>query len=759
MLTKLKEIVQEISQIPVLEEALACVAQRLVEVMQIDCCSVYLADYQEQYFRLVATDGLSADAVGRVTIGFSEGLIGLIGQREEPINVADAQAHPRFKHYPEVKEESYHAFLGTPIIHQRRVLGVISVQQKQRRKFSEQDEALLVTLAVQMALEIANAEARGVLQFSDSDVKTHKQRSIWGIPGSPGLAIGEGVVPSARAHLRDYVLRKSKNVKLEVKEYRAAVVATKRDIAELNERIEGSVPEDVATIFQMYDLLLDANSLGHEVEDKIKDGWDAASALKIVSEDYQQRFSRMSDPYMRERAIDVADLSNRVFLHLVAEQTEFEKVADEVILVADVVSAAMLAEYPAGSLKGIVSLKGATNSHTAILARAMGIPAVMGISDVPLSLFGGRQLILDGYVGEIKVNPDEGTFAHYKLLVEEEQELEQTIAGYADIEAKTQDGCNIELLINAGLSVELDANYLASGDGVGLYRTEIPFMQRERFPSEQEQVELYRQMLTAYPDKTVTMRTLDVGGDKPLPYLNYKEDNPFLGWRGIRVTLDHPEIFIVQVRAMLRASIGYSNLQIMLPMITSLSEVREAKRLISQAYYEVNEDAVKNGQVLNRPKVGIMLEVPAIIYQLPEAASLVDFFSIGSNDLTQYLLAVDRNNARVSSLYSSYHPSVLRVLVQIVETVSSLGKPITLCGEMASDAGGIVLLLAMGYRKLSVNGQNLAKAKWVISHMKLARAEQLLADVLLKTDPEEVQELLNLELENMGLGGLVRAGK
>lgn len=759
MLTKLKDIVREINQQPSLEEALECVSRRLVEVFDAQCCSIYLADHEQQHFRLAATEGLATDAVGRVRIPFSEGLIGLIGQREEPINVADAQAHPRFKHYPDVQEEHFHAFLGTPIIHQRRVLGVITVQHTAARKFSEQEEALLVTLAVQMALEIVTAEARGALVAEPGDDTLTQSRMLRGIPGSTGVAMGVGTVLSAHASLRDLIPTTTADVAAEIERFRAAVAATRSELAELTKRIEGDVPPDVAAIFQLYDMLLDAASLGREVEQQIAAGWSAASGLKWVAEGYRKQFARMTDAYLRERAIDVEDLSNRVLAHLQERPRTVLNQQQKQVLVADVVTPSMLAEYSSGVLIGIVSLRGASNSHMAILARAMGIPAVVGIANVPLSLFADRPLVVDGYAGKVHLNPTAKVSNVYSQLLVEEQQLETEIQAYADQTATTTNQQAVALLINAGLSYELDTKYLAQGDGVGLYRTEIPFMQQERFPSEAEQVSLYRKMLRAYPDKTVAMRTLDVGGDKPLAYMTYAEDNPFLGWRGIRITLDHPEIFIVQVRAMLRASAGYSNLQIILPMIASVGEVSQAKRLIRQAYYEVNEEVTAAGQVLYRPKVGVMIEVPSTIFQLPQLARIVDFFSIGSNDLTQYLLAVDRNNSRVSGRYDSLHPSVLAALHTIVQQAKQHGIPTTVCGEIAADPAGMILLLAMGYRRLSMNGHDLAKAKWVINLTDTRRAEILLTRALNKLETEEVREMMDLELENMGLGGLVRAGK
>ena len=308
---------------------------------------------------------------------------------------------------------------------------------------------------------------------------------------------------------------------------------------------------------------------------------------------------------------------------------------------------------------------------------------------------------------------------------------------------KTQDGCRIALYVNAGLSAEIEATQFANADGIGLYRTEIPFMLRERFTSEPEQVELYRQILMASPEQPITMRTLDVGGDKPLPYFPINEENPFLGWRGIRLTLDHPEIFLVQVRAMLRASIGLTNLQIMLPMISSVAEVQEARRLIDQAFFEISDEVKDMDVLLERPKLGIMLEVPSVLYQLPQLARQVDFFSVGSNDLTQYLLAVDRNNTRVASLYNSYHPAVLSALYDIVKQADANQVPVTVCGEIAGEPGGSILLMGMGYRKLSMNAHNLRKINWVVRNVSLEESKQLLIKTLTASTHEEVFVYIN----------------
>ncbi|TDF38329.1 phosphoenolpyruvate--protein phosphotransferase [Alteromonadaceae bacterium M269] len=757
MLTQLKRIVQELNKIPTLDESTAWLVKRLAEVMQVDCCTVYLADYKLQQFTLMATEGLSKQAVGSVFIGFNEGLIGLVGQREEPINIEDAQSHPRFKHYPEVQEEKYYAFLGVPIIHQRKVLGVITVQQEEQRRFSEDEEAFLTTLAAQMALEVVHTQARGGLHSNEQKQLKQQHRTLRGVPGSSGLAIGIGYVPNARPTISNMILRRSADTDRQIFDFRAAVKLTREEVDNFSEKMKNDVAEDVLAIFQLYHHLLDANSLGNEVEEKINAGWDAISALKIVVDHYSSQFRDMNDPYMKERAVDVEDLGNRLLVHLLRGQMSESKRPDEFILIADEVTASMLAEYSESQLKAVISMRGSSNSHAAILARGMGLPAIMGLSDVPLAMLDGKLILFDGYSGELVISPSESVHREFAHLVAEEQELSSIIAEQAMLPAVTPDDCAIELFINTGLSTDIELG--EGSEGIGLYRTEIPFMLRERFPSETEQYKIYRSMLEAYSTKLVTMRSLDVGGDKPLPYFPIVEENPFLGWRGIRLTLDHPEIFLIQIRAMLRASIGLNNLQIMLPMITSVDEVIESNRLIKQAYYEVKEEAQSAGLALVKPKVGVMLEVPAVIYQLPLLVDKVDFFSVGSNDLTQYLLAVDRNNAQVADLYDSYHPAVLNALKHIVEQANALSIPISLCGELAGDPGGALLLMAMGYRQLSMNSHNLQKIKWVIRSVPLDSAKMLLNRVLLQTNPADVKQEISLLLESQGLGGLVRAGK
>lgn len=765
MLTTLRHIVLEFSQETQLQSALERMVSQIKKALKTDCCSVYLADYSQQHFLLMASDGLAQNSLGQTTIGFSEGLVGLVGQREEPLNIADARNHQHYIHAPEVEEDDYNAFLGTPIIHQRKVLGILSIQQKESRNFTENEEAFLVTLAAQLSSALANAEINNLLNQED---KSCRAKQLLGIAGAPGIALSEIVVCQPKVNLSTLPLKKVEVAEqaAQIKCFEAAVNKTLADFEHLSHKLSVIVDDESLAIFDVYKQLLEQADLSQEITKKIRQGWQVQSALKLVIEHYIIQFEAIDDSYLKERASDIRDLGNRLLFNLQQQKSEQLSLPKSFILLAEDVTAAMLAEYQHKGLKAIVSLSGSANSHAAILAHALELPAIMGVSNIPIAQLDQQFAIVDGYSGELYINPDESLKREYQHLIAQERELTEKIQKVIHLPTITKDGRTIELQLNAGLSAEFEFPENLDALGIGLFRTEIPFMNRHCFPSEHEQTQLYKDLLADFPQKSVTMRTLDVGGDKSLPYFPILEDNPFLGWRGIRITLDHPEIFLVQVRAMMRANQHHKNLEIMLPMISNVGEVDEAIRLINQAYYEV--DAELNAETsiagddqpikLTRPKIGIMLEVPSVIFQLEELALRVDFFSVGSNDLTQYLLAVDRNNAQVANLHDAYHPSVLRALNNIAEQSAKYLVPLSLCGELAGEPAGALLLLAMGFDKLSMNGHNIARIKWVIRHVDFKRAKVILAYTLKLTTAEQVHSYLNEQLEQLGLGGFIRAG-
>lgn len=757
MLRVLQRIVEAVTQAPEFGEALRTMVGEVKQALETDSCTVYLADHDQQCFRLAATDGLAVRSKNPIEVPFGEGVISLAAQREEPLNIANATEHPAFKILDELDEGAYNAMLVAPVIHRRRVLGVLTVQQVNARAFSRDEEAFVVTLAAQLAVVIAHAEAKGLLRTETQSPWLH---SVRGLPAAPGVAVGLAYVAKPPARLEQVTPRRTDRPNHEIRRFRLAVSRTRKQLDELSERLADQVAADTLAIFDTYHGMLDSASLGDAVESTIRKGWRAQTALKMVVEQFIRQFEQVDDPYIRERASDVRDVGQRVLFHLQQREQRQLTLPPRCILVAEEVTATMLGELPAADIIGMISMRGSSNSHAAILARSMGIPAVLGVADVSLQELQDTLLVVDGYTGEIFINPPAQVLSEYEQLAHEEDELRELAATTRNLPTETQDGVPVALHLNVGLNADQELLQQLNARGVGLYRTEIPFMLRERLPTEDEQVELYQSVLEQFRGAPVVMRTLDVGGDKPLPYLPVQEENPALGWRGIRLTLDHPEIFLVQVRAMLRASLGINNLRILLPMVSSPAEVDDASRLLKQAYFEVAEELnCATDERLYQPQLGVMIEVPALIYQLDAVASKVDFFSVGSNDLTQYLLAVDRNNQRVAELYDGYHPAVLRALQDIAKRCHELNKPVSVCGELAGEPGGALLLTAMGYRTLSMNGYNIDRVRYILRNVRLPTMQVLLEQALAARTPEQVRHLVNMKLESLGLGGFVRAGK
>jgi len=748
MLNMLRRVVQEVNAARDLPSALDIIVQRVREEMGTEVCSVYLFNPDTGRYVLMATEGLNKAAVGVVSLASNEGLIGFVGAREEPVNLEDAAAHPRFRYFAETGEERYASFLGVPIIHHRRVMGVLVVQQKARRQFSEGDEAFLVTMSAQLAGVIAHAEATGAIRGLGWGGEVVQDTRFDGVPGAPGVAIGQAVVMLPPADLGSVPDRHIEDVEAEQQLFREAREAVRDDMLQLSDKLASQLRREELALFDVYLMMLDDAALGNEVNALIAGGQWAQAALRDVIAAHVARFEAMEDSYLRERATDIKDIGRRVLAFLQEAGREQRVYSEQCILVSEEITPAMLGEVPKEKLVGLVSVMGSGNSHVAILARAMGIPTVMGVVDLPYSRMDGLELIVDGNHGEVYSNPSQELRKHYLELVQEERELSQGLEELSELPCVTVDGHRMPLWVNTGLLADVARSLDRGAEGVGLYRTEVPFMVQDRFPSEKEQQITYREQLEAFHPLPVTMRSLDIGGDKALSYFPIKEDNPFLGWRGIRVTLDHPEIFLVQTRAMLKASQGLNNLRIMLPMISSVYEVEEALHLIHRAYSEVLDEGVD----VPMPPVGVMIEVPAAVYQARELVQMVDFLSVGTNDLTQYLLAVDRNNPRVADLYHSLHPAVLHALVRIASACRDAGKPMSVCGEMAGDPAAAVLLMAMGCDVLSMNATNLPKVKWLLRQISLTDAKALLDEVLELDNPYLVQSSLHMALKRMGLG-------
>ncbi|CNH55971.1 phosphoenolpyruvate--protein phosphotransferase [Yersinia ruckeri] len=748
MLTRLREVVEKVAMAASLTDALELLVNETCLAMNTEVCSIYLADNDRRCYYLMATRGLKKPRGRTITLAFDEGVVGLVGRLAEPINLADAQSHPSFKYVPQVKEDRFRAFLGVPIIYRRQLLGVLVVQQREHRQFDESEESFMVTLATQLAAILSQSQLNAIFG-------QYRQTRIRALAAAPGVAVAEGWQDTSQPSL-DLVYKASTLDSVRERErLTQALEEAAAEFRRFSKRFTASSQKESAAIFDLYSHLLNDARLKRELFAEIDAGSVAEWAVKQVVEQFAAQFASLQDTYMRERAGDLRALGQRLLFHLDDSTSGTSQWPERFILVADELTATLLAEVPQDRLAGVVVRDGAANSHAAILVRAMGIPTVMG-ADIQPSLLSQRLLIVDGYRGEILVDPEPVLVQEYQRLITEEIELSKLAEDDVEQPAELKSGERIQVLLNAGLSPEHEQLLGGRVDGVGLYRTEIPFMLQSGFPSEDEQVAQYQGMLQLYPQKPVTLRTLDIGADKQLPYMPISEENPCLGWRGIRVTLDQPEIFLIQVRAMLRANAGTGNLGILLPMITSLEEVDEAKRLIDRAGREVQEVL---GYELPKPRLGVMIEVPAMIFMLPYLKSRVDFISVGTNDLTQYLLAVDRNNTRGASLYDSLHPAMLQVLRQILVQATDSGLQVSLCGEMAGDPMGALLLVGLGYRQLSMNGRSVARIKYLLRNVDLVEAEALAERVLTAQMTTDVRHLTAAFMERRGLGGLIRGGK
>lgn len=751
-LKALRRIVQDINAAPNLHIALDTVVSQVAQEMAVDACSIYLFDERYQRYVLMATQGLNAQAVGRVSIEVGEGLVGWVGQREEIINLADASAHARYVPIADTDEEQFSAFLGVPIMYRRKVTGVMVARSRTKNPFSEAEESFLMTLCAQLSAAIAYAHLVGNIDVFRKTPSASSYQTFQGVAGANGIALGRAVIFSPVADLSTVPDRETEEIEEELAKLDQAVIAVREDIKKLDTKMKDSLMSDERALFSVFLRMLDDNALPAEIKALVSEGQWAQGAVRQVVERHTLLFAQMEDDYLKERVSDLKDLGRRILVHLQITDPAHHEITEDTILVSEEISTAALVELPVDNIAAIVTTEGAANSHMVIVARALGIPTVVGVTELPLNSLDDVEIIVDAYQGRVFIHPPRRLRSRYKDIKKEEEQLAKELKQYEQRDAITPDGTAVPLLVNTGLMIDVVKGVQRGAKGVGLYRSEIPFMLRGRFPGEEEQRLIYRQQLSHFANKPVVMRTLDIGADKDLPYFSIEEDNSALGWRGIRFTLDHPEIFSSQIRAMLKASIGLDNLHILLPMITSVSEVEEVLYLLERDLLAVQEEEQVK---IMRPKVGVMIEVPSVLWQIDALASMVDFFSVGSNDLTQYLLAVDRNNSHVANLYSHFHPAVIQVLTELVQKCHQQQKPVSICGEMAGDPLSAILLMAMGFDSLSMSASNILKVRKAICHVPLSDAKALLDEALTLDNTFMIKSLLQHYFKAHNLADLI----
>ncbi len=742
MLVTLRKIVQEVSTASNLDDALSIIVSRVKEALPVDACAVYLADAKREDYVLMASNGFNPASTGKVRVGLQEGILGLVGESRELVVVRDLANDPRYRPSSETGEERFQSFLGIPLIHYHQVLGVLTAWKRINYQFDKDEVTFFVTIAAQLAKAIHNAAAvNEVSRMLNGELQDDS--CISGIQMSTGVAIGTAALLYPLAKLESIPDRPTQDIDAEEIAFLRAIAAVDEGLRASSDRLTTALTSEVRALFNAYVMLLGGGSLVSDTLERIRGGHWAPGAWRDTIVKYAQSFKQMEDPYLSARAEDIREIGQRVLLQLHTESNESRQYPDRCILVGDTLSISDIAAVPIDRLVGIVSMHGSALSHTAVLARALGIPAVVCLAPLPIRWLDGCEMAVDGDQGRIFIQPSRTVLEAFQRRVSEKQARSEQLIALRDLPAETADGIRLPLYANIGLVSDTLVAKDSGAEGVGLYRTEYHFLLRDAFPLEDEQYRIYREVLESFSSTLVSLRTLDVGGDKILPYFPVDEDNPSLGCRGIRFSLDHPEIFLIQIRAMLRANAGIKNLQILFPMISRVGELDEALGLLARAYRELLEE----GQAADKPRVGAMIEVPAAVFLAPALAERVDFLSVGTNDLAQYMLAVDRNNAQVVTPYDSLHPAVLNAIHLVVNGAHRQRKPVSICGEMAGDPAGALLLLGMGVDALSMSPRSIAPIKLVIRSFTVQRARALLDLALRMEDGFAVHRLLNEALE------------
>jgi phosphotransferase system, enzyme I, PtsP len=721
LLRRLREVMAEqVSAQERLDKIVVLIAANMVA----EVCSVYVLRV-DSTLELYATEGLNKSAVHQTVLRSDEGLVGLVASEANPINLSDAQNHPAFSYRAETGEEIYHSFLGVPVLRAGNTLGVLVVQNRARRTYTEEEEEALQTTAMVLAEMIASGELSAIAQ-PGAEPAARRPLHLVGLALNDGIALGHVVLHEPRVVITNFI---ADDVPKELKRLEAAVETMRSDLDVLLERgevAEGGEHRDVLEAYRMF-----AYDRGwvHRLEEAVATGLTAEAAVERVQSDTRARMLRATDPYLRERLHDLDELANRLMHQLLGQDyaPARDRLPENAVLVARSMGPAALLDYDRKRLRGLILEEGGPNSHVAIVARALGIAAVGRIDNATGLVDPGDAIIVDGAAADVHVRPSPDMERAYIERVRLRARRQSQYLALRDKPCVTKDGEKIALMINAGLAVDLPHIQETGACGIGLFRTELQFMVSANMPRSAEQFSLYRAVLDAAGDKPVTFRTLDIGGDKVVPYLrNVEEENPALGWRAIRLGLDRPGLLRTQLRALLRAA-GGRDLKVMFPMIATVEEFDEARALVERELTYLRRHGHK---LPERADVGSMVEVPSLLYQLDELLERVDFLSVGSNDLMQFFYAADRGNARVADRFDTLSAPILRALKKIVTKAAVHGKPVTLCGELASKPIGALALIAIGYRAFSVAPSAIGPVKAMLLDLDAAKVTALIEPLL-----------------------------
>jgi phosphotransferase system enzyme I (PtsP) len=705
------------------QQRLDTVVRIIAQSMVAEVCSIYLRRASGE-LELFATQGLKPDAVHNTRLRPGEGLVGEVARSAGPISLSDAPSHPSFSYRPETGEDPYHAFLGAPLLRGGRAIGVLVVQNRSERRYDEDEVEDIQTIAMVLAETVASGELLGQDELRDIEVAPHRPERLKGQRFAEGLAYGHVVLHEAPVAPENLL---AENQQVEEIRLREALIGLKANIDGMLEGGAGKLGGQSFEVLETYRMFADDRGWNRSLEEAVRPGQTAEAAVDRVRNEHRARFAKARDPYIKERLHDFEDLANRLLRVLAGDSPGMRELPDDAILVARNLGPADLLEYPREKLKGLLLEEGSAASHAAIVARALQIPCVgrlMGLRD---RLSEGDLVIADGETGEAFLRPRPDMLSAVQSRMEVRDQRQAEFAKLRDTPAVTADGQRISLLTNAGLAVDLENLDATGAEGIGLFRTEFQFMVSEELPRLDSQTALYRLVLDTAGDRPVTFRTLDIGGDKVLPYLETeREENPALGRRAIRLGLDRPAMLRLQLRALLGAAAG-RELRVMFPMIATVDEFRAARELVD---IECNWARRRGRELPALLRVGAMIECPSLLWHLDALLPLTDFVSIGTNDLFQYMFAADRTNPLVSDRYDPLSPPALRALSEIQKKCADTGTPVSVCGELAGRPLEAFALLTLGFTRLSAPAGGVGPVKRMILSTDLAAARRGAASLL-----------------------------
>ncbi len=740
-----------------LHETINNIVHLVADRARSEVCSLYLLDDDQQTLVLRATHGLTPESIGNVKLQIGEGLTGKVAAEQQILAISNPQSHPDYLFFHETGEEQFHTFVGIPLLDRSASIGVLVIQTLDIHHFSDDELATLTTIAFQVASIVVNARLLDTLHryeipgppaplipTTEIDNKARQHTiAFYGKMAYPGIITGPVTILDHDYGFADIFDECNIDIDAELRRLDEALRQTRIQTLYLEKRVAAQLSQEDAAIFHTHLMILEDRGLIERLHRLIEERHSAPYALKRVINGYLAAFAQMEDPYLRERAADMEDVGRRLLANLVGREPDGLQLQQPSILVAKRLLPSDMAILDHEKILGVVLEANEANSHSVIMAKSLGIPTVIGVDGATIHISPNDQLILDANAGCLYPNPTASIIAEYERLEQDRLQEKERLLLLRDVTATTRDGRQVLLRANIGLISDVDVAIKNGAQGVGLYRTEFLYMTHRGFPDRNQQYQLYKQIVEKFAGMPVTIRTLDIGGDKTLPYFKQpQENNPFMGWRSVRISLDYPEIFMVQLEAILMAATA-GPVRLLFPMISNLNEIRSCKALVRQAAQQLEKEGIPYQQNI---QIGAMIEIPAAIHLAPHLAKEVDFFALGSNDLIQYLLAADRSNPRVQNHYDPLHPAVLQSIDTLVSVAHSAGTDLCLCGEMATDPACLLALIGLGIRDFSLSAPYIPQLKNIINQLDSNAAQAVIRQALELGDSSEIRHLLDSHL-------------